>query len=166
MHIIRCRCDIGPKLAFEAVGTIDSRLRTVTFLADKPSKEDTATSADQKAKSTKKSKAPSKAPLQELALAGGTKSAVEESPFNEPGVVFYLDEKNIVKGILLWNLANDYFDDPEYISPQRLNVARKVLNTSILWELKYIPIIALNVQKSSCTQFQIKKFVCIFAFFV
>ncbi len=129
--IILCRCDIGPKLAFEAVGTIDSRLRTVTFLADKPSKEDTATSADQKAKSTKKSKAPSKAPLQELALAGGTKSAVEESPFNEPGVVFYLDEKNIVKGILLWNLANDYFDDPEYISPQRLNVARKVRCTSI-----------------------------------
>ena len=109
---------MGPRLSFESVGTIDARMRSVVFVRQ-------AQSAADKAAKPKKS----------LFGAGDPKAnALDEVPaqgdealsaLEQPGVVFYLDGRNRVRGVLLWNLHNEMFEDDEFIAPQRLNIARK-----------------------------------------
>lgn len=109
---------MGSRVSFESVGTVDARMRTVVFVRQAPS-------ADKSAKPKKglfSSTDPNSNTMDEVPPQGEE----AHSALEQPGVVFYLDGRNRVRGVLLWNLHNEMFDDEEFIAPQRLNVARKV----------------------------------------
>jgi apoptosis-inducing factor 1 len=92
--------DLGPKIGYEAVGILDSRLTTVGVWADTtPAPAGTAVEG-----------AAADAP----AVAAPTATAAAATPDYARGAVFYLRNKKVV-GVLMWNL----FD--------RVPVARRIL---------------------------------------
>lgn len=109
---------MGPRVSFESVGTVDARMRSVVFVRqDQSEAEKTA-----KPKKSLFGSADPKANLMEEVPSQGEEA---HSALEQPGVVFYLDGRNRVRGVLLWNLHNEMFEDEEFIAPQRLNIARK-----------------------------------------
>ncbi|CAK1588859.1 unnamed protein product [Parnassius mnemosyne] len=126
--------DVGPRLGYEAIGIIDSRLPTVgVFSADAVTEAGAITNREEDA-ATKQivlevgkeipsesasSKDASKETDGEIPSSGTSlqRSATSSEPSSrsyERGVVFYLKDKRVV-GVLLWNLFN------------RMHIARQVL---------------------------------------
>ncbi|CAK1588860.1 unnamed protein product [Parnassius mnemosyne] len=126
--------DVGPRLGYEAIGIIDSRLPTVgVFSADAVTEAGAITNREEDA-ATKQivlevgkqipsesasSKHASKETDGEIPSSGTSlqRSATSSEPSSrsyERGVVFYLKDKRVV-GVLLWNLFN------------RMHIARQVL---------------------------------------
>ncbi|XP_032522953.2 apoptosis-inducing factor 1, mitochondrial-like [Danaus plexippus] len=96
--------DLGPQLGYEAIGIIDSELRTVGVFSADAVKEQSSES---------RSLGAADAADDKLESGEGAKSDSAPKRYDR-GVVFYLREKRVV-GVLLWNLFN------------RLHVARQVL---------------------------------------
>lgn len=110
--------DLGPNVGYEAIGVVDSKLKTVAVFAKKSLSDGKTTQlsaeiSDSNGESTAdnvKNGVPSSSSLKEESIEDYGK-----------GVVFYLKNDKIV-GILLWNLFN------------RITIARKVLNQDIKYE--------------------------------
>ena len=96
--------DLGPRVGYEALGIIDSSLKTVAIFAKsqpkKPDGEEVAKEGET-----------------EKATAETVKTTTDPDEFDK-GVVLYLRGDRIV-GILLWNVFN------------RINIARKVIAEDI-----------------------------------
>lgn len=111
--------DLGTDVSFEAVGIIDSSLRTVSVFADP---NDLA--ASQKTVESEKEKSDHDNEV-ELAADGERKQKVDsKDSYNDKfskGLVFYLKD-DIIVGVLLWNLFG------------RLSIARRILNEQKKYE--------------------------------
>ena len=109
--------DLGPKIGYEAVGILDSRLTTVGVWAK--AKPATPAAAD--------AAAPTTGTTLEGAASDAPAGAATEGPAAPSaddygrGAVFYLRNKRVV-GVLMWNL----FD--------RVPVARKIINEGKTYE--------------------------------
>jgi len=138
-NVLLCRSDLGPNVAYEAVGITDSSLKTVSVWAvatpkDTP-KQATADQPDNirsgnidtlKEASGAEAAAPSAA-----ADAGTTDPTPAATPTTAPvaakkeeygkGVVFYLKDNKVV-GVLMWNLFN------------KVPVARKIIKEGKTFE--------------------------------
>lgn len=96
--------DLGPRVGYEAIGVIDSSLKTVAIFAkSSPVKEEAAVAAESSSESKEAAKS--------------TEGKGNSDEFDK-GVVLYLRGERIV-GILLWNVFN------------RINIARKVIAEDI-----------------------------------
>nr|ATZ76822.1 apoptosis inducing factor [Sinohyriopsis schlegelii] len=93
--------DLGPKVAFEAIGMVDSSLPTVAVFA-KSSDDTSAVKADEGLKSDA------------VKVPESSEATVTAPDEYDKGVVFYMKDKLVV-GVLLWNL------------PYRLTTARQIL---------------------------------------
>ncbi|KAL3880199.1 hypothetical protein ACJMK2_032461 [Sinanodonta woodiana] len=93
--------DLGPKVAFEAIGMVDSSLPTVAVFA-KNSYDTSAVQADEGLKSDA------------VKVPDSSEATMTNPDEYGKGVVFYMKDKTVV-GLLLWNL------------PYRLNTARQIL---------------------------------------
>ncbi|XP_045778734.1 apoptosis-inducing factor 1, mitochondrial-like isoform X2 [Maniola jurtina] len=104
--------DLGPQLGYEAIGIVDSRLRTVgVFASDAVGAERTLAAAEGAVEATRELEAPREAEAPRELEAPREAEAPQRF---ERGVVFYLRDERVV-GVLLWNLFN------------RMHVARQVL---------------------------------------
>ena len=62
-----------------------------------------------------------------------TRTVFMEGDQTSSGVVFYLrPEDRRLMGVLLWNLPDGFFKDPEYAVPNRISVARKMIADRLL----------------------------------
>jgi len=112
--------DLGPKVGYEAIGLVDASLPTTGVFA-KGSENDSPAAANMDEK------------LQVKLDSNETKSEHKPEPLKAVkktdnsddygrGVVFYLNDKNRVVGILLWNLFN------------RISIARKVISQDTTYD--------------------------------
>jgi programmed cell death 8 (apoptosis-inducing factor) len=100
-NILECRSDLGPDVGYEAIGIVDSSLKTVAVFA-KASDADTPKAVVEATGDNLRSEA--------KANSKSKKESVKKSPLETEdygkGVVFYLNNKKTVVGILLWNTFN------------------------------------------------------------
>lgn len=92
--------DLGPKVAYEGLGVIDSKLNTVGVFAKNPSSD---------------SKSSTNSKLSVIPSVEAADMTNNENADLSKGVVFYMQDEKIV-GIVLWNV----FD--------RINTARAILS--------------------------------------
>ncbi|ELU02751.1 hypothetical protein CAPTEDRAFT_224029 [Capitella teleta] len=105
--------DLGPEVGYEAIGLVDSSLRTVGVFA-KATSEDTPRAAQQAGVKGQKEEIAKEPEVVE------TKSIAESEDFGK-GVVFYLKGKQVV-GILLWNVFG------------KMPIARKIIKDGEKYE--------------------------------
>lgn len=96
--------DLGPRVGYEAIGVIDSSLKTVAIFAKSPEPEQ-----EKKVESSES---------ETTTIDNDKKSNTSNPDEFDKGVVLYLRGERIV-GILLWNVFN------------RINIARKVIAEDI-----------------------------------
>lgn len=94
--------DLGPKVAYEGIGIIDSKLPTVNYFVKNNASEASSSSSN--------------------SSNGGVMPTVNAADLSDKqqddyskGVVFYMQNKKII-GIVLWNIFN------------HINTAREILN--------------------------------------
>lgn len=114
--------DLGPKVGYEAIGIVDSKLETTGVFAKSNGLTDSPVSADmdQKLQSGQPTIIDNKNQqdsTSQNAPKSGSDTATKRNKSNDygKGVVFYLNKEGRVVGILLWNLFN------------RINIARRVI---------------------------------------
>lgn len=107
--------DLGPRVGYEAIGVIDSSLKTVAIFAKSPAPEE-----EKKGESSESEKAANTSETTAIDNDNNKKTIDNKSNPDEfdKGVVLYLRGDRIV-GILLWNVFN------------RINIARKVIAEDI-----------------------------------
>lgn len=101
--------DIGPSVGYEAIGIVDSSLKTVGVFAKGTPKE-TSSLVNEIDQNTSTNKKDSNVELKSL-----NNESTTENGYNK-GVVFYL-KNDVIVGIVLWNLFN------------RMSIARQVLKS-------------------------------------
>lgn len=114
--------DLGPNVGYEAIGLVDSSLKTFGVFAKRnPNEEKRSSNLDDTSKldqvqeklEIKEKPAETQSPP-EKSTAESAPQPEEKDDFSK-GVVFYMKDDKIV-GIVLWNVFN------------RINIARRVLN--------------------------------------
>lgn len=100
--------DLGPRVGYEAIGVINSSLKTVAIFAKSGKDNNKESPVEESEKST----------ATETSTTTTEVAAKNESDEFDKGVVLYLRGERIV-GILLWNVFN------------RINIARKVIAEDI-----------------------------------
>ncbi|VEL17432.1 unnamed protein product [Protopolystoma xenopodis] len=118
---------LGPGIQWDAVGHLDSRrLITRAFLSAPLSTEEDATSQACPEPALPDSTDSSHSGNISSMLSSILDSSHSKKP--DRGVIFYLTpgQRRLV-GILLWNLAEDIYQEDEYSAPSRLNLARSML---------------------------------------
>lgn len=109
--------DLGPRVGYEAIGVIDSKLKTVAIFAKSSPAPATAIEKGTEETTTTATEEVTETPV--LTTVDATKSPTAANPdAYDKGVVLYLRGERIV-GILLWNVFN------------RINIARKVISQDI-----------------------------------
>ncbi|RUS73496.1 hypothetical protein EGW08_018736 [Elysia chlorotica] len=94
--------DLGPDVGYEAIGIVDSSLRTVAVFATASEKDTPKAVVEETGEGLRSETEASASPV---ANSKGKPSALDSEDYGK-GIVFYLNDKASVVGILLWNTFN------------------------------------------------------------
>ncbi|KAK3731899.1 hypothetical protein RRG08_043233 [Elysia crispata] len=94
--------DLGPDVGYEAIGIVDSSLRTVAVFATASEKDTPKAVVEETGEGLRSETEAAASPV---AKSQGKPSALDSEDYGK-GIVFYLNDKASVVGILLWNTFN------------------------------------------------------------
>ncbi|GFS20393.1 mitochondrial apoptosis-inducing factor 1 [Elysia marginata] len=94
--------DLGPNVGYEAIGIVDSSLRTVAVFATASEKDTPKAVVEETGEGLRSETEAAASPVTK---SQGKPSTLESEDYGK-GIVFYLNDKASVVGILLWNTFN------------------------------------------------------------